>query len=70
MDQYDIYPDYYYYYTGLSYYDKKNYDKSIEYYTKAYDCASELQKNIYKIHNSMGITYDDMRKNEISLEYY
>ena len=70
MKQYDIQADYYYYYTGLGYYDKKKYDKSLEYYQKAYACANELNKNIYKIHNSCGITYDDMRQNAKAIEYY
>lgn len=35
MQKYSIYPDYYYYYTGLAHHDKKNYKLSIDYFTKA-----------------------------------
>ena len=40
MTKYKVYPDYFYYYTGLSYYDNKNYDMSLKYYMKAYKCAN------------------------------
>lgn len=43
---------------GLSYYDKKKYEISIKYYMKAYEHAKELSKEIHKLHNSTGITYD------------
>ncbi len=70
MDKYAISEDYFYYYMGLSYYDKKKYDESIRYYMKAYECANELNKHIYKLHNSTGITYDDLRQNENAFKYY
>ena len=38
MLKYKVYPDYFYYYLGLSYYDKKKYDLAIQYYMKAYGC--------------------------------
>lgn len=28
---------------------------------KAYDCLEELGKHVYKLDNSIGITYDDMK---------
>ena len=37
---------------------------------KAYDVLDLLGKNIYKLHNSTGITYDDMRENKLAIEYY
>ena len=43
MKQYKVHPDYFYYYCGLGYYDKKKYDKSIEYYNKAYACLASLK---------------------------
>ena len=70
MARYKIHQDYFYYYMGLSYHDKKKYDLAIKYYMKAYDCLNLLKKHIYKIHNSIGITYDDQRKNEEALKYY
>jgi len=51
-------PDYFYYYMGLSYYDKKKYDISLKYYMKSYDNLDLLSKDIHKLHNSTGITYD------------
>jgi tetratricopeptide (TPR) repeat protein len=70
MKKYPVNEDYYYYYMGLSYYDKKKYDQSIKYYLKAYETAKDLQKDIHKLHNSTGITYDEMRNNEKALYYY
>lgn len=70
MGKYKVKEDYFNYYLGMSHYDSKKYDQSIKYYMKAYDCAKDLQKHIYKVHNSMGITYDDMRQNENALKYY
>ena len=29
-----------------------------------------MKKNIYKLDNSTGITYDDMRENKLAIEYY
>lgn len=58
MSKYNICNDYFYYYMGLSYYDKKKYEISIKYYMKAYEHAKELSKEIHKLHNSTGITYD------------
>ena len=63
-------PDYFYYYMGLSYYDKKKYDTSLKYYMKAYDNLDLLAKDIHKLHNSTGITYDEMRNNDQALSYY
>lgn len=63
MSKYNIQDDYYYYYLGLSYYDKKKYELSIKFYMKAYANAKELGKDIHKLHNSAGITYDEMRNN-------
>ena len=70
MKQYDVHPDYFYYYTGLGYYDKKKYDESLEYFMKSYECVNELGKCIYKLHNSTGITYDDKKENAKAIEYY
>lgn len=70
MQQYTIQPDYFYYEMGLAYYDKRNYSESIRYYMKAYDCLKELKNHIYKLHNSTGITYDDMKKNVEAISYY
>ena len=70
MLKYKIEDDYFYYYMGLAYYDKKKYDESIKYYMKSYGCAKKLAVDIHKIHNSTGITYDDMRLDDKALEYY
>ena len=70
IQQYKVEADYYYYYTGLAYYDKQNYDQSVKYYQKAYGCLQELNKAIYKLHNSTGITYDDKKINAKAIEYY
>lgn len=67
MSKYSLYPDYFFYYMGLSYYDKKKYEISIKYYTKAYEAASDLKKEIHKLYNSTGITYDEMRNNDKAL---
>jgi len=53
-----VHRDYYYYYMGLSYYDKRKYDLSLKYYMKAYDNLDLLAKDVHKLHNSTGITYD------------
>ena len=47
------------YYMGLAYYDKKNYDRSIEWYDRALQMPHDHH---YKVYNSKGITYDDMNK--------
>ena len=44
IQKYNLKADYYYYYTGLGYYDKKEYKKSIEYFNKAYGCIDTLGK--------------------------
>lgn len=61
MRAHPVQPDYFYYYTGLSYYDKKDYDLSIKYYNKALESPGELSKELFKVYNSMGITYDDKK---------
>ena len=58
MAKYNIKKDYFYYYMGLAYHDKKKDDLAIKYYMKAYDCSNDLNKHIYKLHNSVGIAYD------------
>lgn len=35
-------------------------NKAMKYFMLAYECINELNKAIYKIHNSTGIAYDDM----------
>lgn len=70
MRKYKVKDDYFYYYLGLAYYDKKKYDLSIKYYMKSYECAKELQKEIYKLDNSTGITYDELRKDDDAIKYY
>lgn len=58
MAKHNVHSDYYYYYLGLSYYDKRKYDKSLAYYMKAYENLNVLGKDVHKLHNSTGITYD------------
>ena len=70
MQKYKIKPDYFYYYIGLGYHDAKKYQKAIEYYDKAYACMDTLGKAIEKIHNSKGISYDDLKQNDKALECY
>ena len=70
MLKHNVHTDYYYYYLGLSYYDKRKYDLSLKYYMKAYDCLDLLAKDVHKLHNSTGITYDEQRNNEQALAYY
>ena len=61
MDKYKIKKDWFYYYMGLAHHDKKNFTESLKYYQKAYSCAEDINKELYKIHNSIGVTYDDMK---------
>ena len=67
LKEYKVYPDFYYYYTGLAHYDNKSYDLSIKNYMKAYECADIINKKIFALHNSTGITYDDKRENKLAL---
>lgn len=70
MQKYKIKPDYFYYYVGLGYHDAKKYEKAIEYFDKSFACMDTLGKVTEKIHNSKGITLDDMRKNAEALQCY
>lgn len=58
-------PYMFYYYLGLAYYDKRNNNKSI----KWYKLAEEMNHKDYKLMNSIGITYDEM-KNFVEGERY
>lgn len=62
LKKYQLAEDYFYYYLGVAYYERKKYQLSIKYYMKAYECARELARSIHKIHNSTGITYEDMKE--------
>jgi len=68
--KYNLKADYYYYYTGLGYYDNKEYRKSIELFNKTYGCIETLGKAMEKIYNSHGISHDDLRENDKALEMY
>lgn len=37
---------------------------------KAYDKLDVLARDIHKLHNSTGITYDEQRNNDQALNYY
>jgi tetratricopeptide (TPR) repeat protein len=54
-------PFYFNYYIGLSYHDKKKYDKAIEWFNRALSLPGTT-KDHHKVYNSMGISYDDMKK--------
>lgn len=70
MSKYKIQNDWFYYYLGLAYYDKRKWDRSLYYYNEAIKVANTLQKDIHKVYNSIGITYDEMRDYEKAKQYY
>ena len=55
------------YYMGLSYYDKREYDRSIVWYKRALEIPNTYH---YKVQNSMGISYDDLKKYDEAEECY
>jgi tetratricopeptide (TPR) repeat protein len=54
MSKYKIQNDWFYYYLGLAYYDKRKWDRSLYYYDEAIKVANTLQKDIHRIYNSIG----------------
>ena len=60
MAKYKILDDWFYYYLGLAYYDKKKNDKSLHFYQECLSIEGTLKKDIHKVYNSIGITYDEM----------
>jgi protein O-GlcNAc transferase len=59
-------PFMFYYYLGLAYYDKRNSNTSL----KWYKVAETMNSSNFKLMNSIGITYDEMRDYENGEKYY
>jgi len=59
-------PFMFYYYLGLAYYDKRNSNTSL----KWYKVAETMNSSNFKLTNSIGITYDEMRDYENGEKYY
>lgn len=63
--------DYFYYYLGMAYYERKKYDEALSSYKKAEECAKEeFQKEISKVYNAIGIVYEDKGDLEQARQYY
>lgn len=56
----------FYYYLGLAYYDKKRNQESL----KWYNLAEQIDGKNFKLMNSIGITYDEMRDFVNGEKYY